>query len=436
MAFGELILILTLIVTHGLFAGSEIAIVALRRSRLKQLVDEGKESAKAVETLQEQPERFIATVQIGLTVVSATAAALGGAHLASEVQPLIETVPILRPYSEGIALSSVVALVSGAMLVIGELVPKSLALRRAEPYALAVGRPLLAISFVMRPVVWLLTAISNLALKPFHDSTNFTETRHSSEELQALVEEAGETGSVDKRVGEIASRALEFGELTAADVMVSRNQIDAIPITAKPEDIKRIFLEEGHSRMPVYADSLDNIVGYVTSKDVLSMILENELIVLQDLIRPAHFVPETAAASQVLQDFQKKKTRIALVVDEHGVVAGLITLEDLVEELFGELFSEHDESEELFKKDGTTAIVRGSASIRDLNRALSLELPEGDSWTTIAGLCSSLAGRIPTAGTKLALEDGTTIEVMEASPRQVRLVRVVPKATTLAAHAE
>jgi putative hemolysin len=193
------------------------------------------------------------------------------------------------------------------------------------------------------------------------------------------VEEAGETGSVDKRVGEIASRALEFGELTAADVMVSRNQIDAIPITAKPEDIKRIFLEEGHSRMPVYADSLDNIVGYVTSKDVLSMILENELIVLQDLIRPAHFVPETAAASQVLQDFQKKKTRIALVVDEHGVVAGLITLEDLVEELFGELFSEHDDSEELFKKDGSTAIVRGSASIRDLNRALSLELPGGDS---------------------------------------------------------
>jgi putative hemolysin len=164
----------------------------------------------------------------------------------------------------------------------------------------------------------------------------------------------------------------------------------------------------------------------VTSKDVLSMILENELIVLQDLIRPAHFVPETAPASQVLQDFQKKKTRIALVVDEHGVVAGLITLEDLVEELFGELFSEHDDSDELFKKDGATAIVRGSAPIRDLNRALSLELPEGETWTTIAGLCSSLAGRIPTAGTKLSLEDGTTIEVMEASPRQVRLVRLVP----------
>ena len=242
------------------------------------------------------------------------------------------------------------------------------------------------------------------------------------------MEEAGEAGEVDKGAGEIASRALEFGDLTAADIMVPRNLIDAIPVTATPDDIRRIFLEEGHSRMPVYQGNLDNIVGYITSKDVLGVLWEEELIKLQDIIRPAFFVPETVSATQILQDFKRKRTRMAIVVDEHGVVAGLITLEDLVEELVGELFSEGDEAEELFQKEGTAALVRGSAPIRDLNRALEVELPEGEAWTTIAGLVSTLAGRIPQPGTKLSLDDGTQLEVIEASPRQVRLVRLTPPA--------
>lgn len=427
MVAGELIFILGLILANGLLAGSEIAIVSLRKTRLRQLVDEGNRRASSVISLQEQPERFLATVQIGITMVSATASAFGGDRLKDRLAPVIEPL-VGAVYAQEVALILIVVVMSFTSIVLGELVPKSLALRSAEAYAMLVAKPLLGLSYISRPFVWLLTSVSNLILRPFHDQTTFTETRHSAEELQALVEEAGEAGEVDKGAGEIASRALEFGDLTAADIMVPRNLIDAIPVTATPDDIRRIFLEEGHSRMPVYQGNLDNIVGYITSKDVLGVLWEEELIKLQDIIRPAFFVPETVSATQILQDFKRKRTRMAIVVDEHGVVAGLITLEDLVEELVGELFSEGDEAEELFQKEGTAALVRGNAPIRDLNRALEVELPEGEAWTTIAGLVSTLAGRIPQPGTKLSLDDGTQLEVVEASPRQVRLVRLTPPA--------
>lgn len=421
----DISLILVLVLANGLLAGSEIAVVAMRRTRLRQLLDEGVARAAHVIALQEQPERFLATVQIGLTLVSATAAAFSGSRLADDLEPFM--VPLVgAAQAPNVALVVIVVVISFLTIVLGELVPKSLALRAAESYALLVARPLLGLSYVARPAVWLLTAVSNVILRPFHDNTTFSETRHSAEELRQLVEEAGETGNVDKDAGQIASRALEFGDLSVADIMVPRNRIDAIPVSATPDEIRRIFLEEGHSRMPVYQGNLDNIVGYITSKDVLGVLWEEALIKIQDILRPAFFVPETASASQILQDFKRRRTRMAIVVDEHGVVAGLVTLEDLVEELVGELFSEGEEGEELFLKEGAAALVRGTAPIRELNRALEIMLPEGEAWTTIAGLVSTLAGRIPQAGTKLSLDNGTLLEVVDASPRQVRLVRLTP----------
>jgi len=427
----ELILIFVLVGLNGLLAGAEIAVVALRRTRVQQLVEEGRESAQAVLRLQEQPERFLATVQVGLTLVSSTAAAFGGARVADRLEPVIASVPVLEPYAPGLALSLVVLAVSFLSIVLGELVPKSLALRSAERYALVSAPILLGISWIAKPIVWFLTAASNLVLRPFHDSTTFTETRHSAEELQQLVEEAGESGEVDKQASNIASRALEFGSLTAADLMVPRVQIDAIPQDVSTDELRRILLEEGHSRMPVYEGSVDNVVGYIVVKDVLAIAWESDLIKLPDILRPVHYIPETAKASQVLQDFQRNKAQLAIVVDEHGVTAGLLTLEDLVEELVGELFSEHDEAEELWKRDGASAVVRGHAPIRELNRALDLSLPESESWTTIAGLASTVAGRIPSPGTKLELEDGTELEVVDATPRHVRLVRLTPKAAVV-----
>lgn len=420
----ELAIILALIVLNGLFAGAEIALLTLRQTRLQQLLDRGSGAARAIQLLRNEPERFLATVQVGITVVGASAAAFGGASLARELAGALSGLPLIGTYSDNLALALVVALVSYLSLVLGELVPKSIALSHPEAYARIAGRPLLWISFVAKPLVWLLTESSNLVLRPLGDRTTFGESRLSREELRQLVEEAAKTGAVDASSGEIASRALEFDQLTAADIMVPRSRIDAIPRDATPEEVKRRLLETGHTRMPVYDGKLDSIVGYITAKDVLALAWEGQLIFLEDLLRPTHFVPVSMPAPQLLKDLQSRHTSLAFVVDEHGGLAGLVTLEDLIEELVGEIFTEHSVPEQLVQRepDGS-ALVRGSAPIRAVNRELGTDLPEGES-STIGGLCMEIAGRIPQRGAHLQTPDGSQIEIVEASPRSVRLVRL------------
>jgi putative hemolysin len=190
-----------------------------------------------------------------------------------------------------------------------------------------------------------------------------------------------------------------------------------------------MLLEEGRARMPVYDGSLDEIVGYVMAKDLAAMAWERQLLVLDDLLRPVLFVPESSRAVHVLREMQRRRTQLAVVVDEHGGVAGLLTLEDLVEELVGDILGEQEQPESLFQKEpGGTAVVRGDAPIREVNRALDLDLPEGDGYTTIAGLCIALAGAMPERGARLPSPDGTQLEVLDASPRVVRHVRLWPAA--------
>src|SRR6266508_1505932 len=206
----ELAIIVALVLLNGVFAGAEIAIISLRATRLSQLVDEGRASARAVKRLRDEPERFLATVQVGITVVGATAAAFGGAALAQRLAPHLASVPLVARYAEALALALVVAIVSFLTLVLGELVPKSLALRASERYALLVARPLLALSELARPIVWFLTAVSNVVLRPFGDRTTFSEARLSVEEIEQLVDEAGKAGALDAPTAEITSRALAF----------------------------------------------------------------------------------------------------------------------------------------------------------------------------------------------------------------------------------
>lgn len=427
----ELVIILALVIANGVFSGAEIAVLSVRKTRLKQLLEGGSSSALALKALRDNPERFLASVQVGITVVGSTAAAFGGASLAARLTPVIAGIPAVRNNAAEISLALVIAIVSYFSIVLGELVPKSLALRTAERYALLIARPMTLVAFLARPAVWLLTQSSNLLLRPLGDRTTFTESRLSTDELQLLVEEAAKTGTLDAKSGEIASRALEFGALTAADVMIPRNRIDAIPVGATELQIRQALLEHGHARMPVYEGTLDRIVGYIAAKDVLAMAWERQLVVLQDLIRPAYFVPETTLATHVLKELQKRRLRMAIVVDEHGGIAGLIALEDLVEELVGELFEE-DETPELLiqtSSDGS-AVLKASTPIRDANRVLDLNLPEEGDWTTVGGLLTTVAGGIPSAGARVTTPDGSTFEIIDASPRRVRVVRLLPRAAT------
>lgn len=418
------LIILLLVTGNGLFAGAEIAILSLRKTRLREFVRRGDRRALAVKALRDKPEHFLATVQIGMTVIGTAAAAVGGAAFGAGMEAWLDSVHI--GHAKEIALVTVVIMISMLELVIGELVPKSLALRYSDSYSFRVGRPLLGLSYLMRPLVWFVTAASNAVLKLFGDETTFTEARLSRDELQQLVEEAAKTGSVDPRASEIASRALGFGEVTVAEVMVPRTRIVALRRGSSNEEVQRVILEEGHSRMPVYDQSIENIVGYVVARDVLALAWEKGLVVLEDILRPPYLVPATTRAVDLLRDMQRKRIQMAVVTDEHGL-AGLITIEDLIEELVGDIFSEDDQPQSLvLREPGGTAVVQGWAPVRKVNRELHCDLPVGADRNTIAGLCMSLAQAIPQAGERLTTEDGTVLEIVEASARRVRKVRIHP----------
>ncbi|MEZ4299247.1 MAG: hemolysin family protein [Polyangiaceae bacterium] len=425
----ELLIILVLILVNGVFAGAEIAILSVRKTRLAELVDERRWGAEAVTWLRNHPERFLATVQVGITLVSTAAAAFGGDRLSHDLAKQLALVPGLAPYADTLSFVLVVVGIAFVGIVLGELVPKSLGLKSAERYALLVGPLLRTLASAARPAVWLLTSCSNLVLRLFRDKTSFTEARLSPDELQELVQEAARSGSLDPKTSEIASRALDFRDLEAVDVMVPRTKMVMIPMSATREELRAAFAEHRYARMPVYNESPDDVVGYLAIRDLLEPALRGAPLSIGDLMRPARFVPESLRAAELLKKMQSERAPMSIVVDENGSISGLVTIEDLIEELVGDILSEHDAlpPPPLTEPDGSV-VLPGNTPIRDANRLLGIELPEPEGYSTLAGLCIHTAGSIPHPHTVLTMEDGTVLHVVDASPRRVRKVQVHPTA--------
>jgi putative hemolysin len=427
----EILIVVVLMLLNGVFAGAEIAVLSVRKTRLTELVDEGRGGAKAVQWLKREPERFLATVQVGLTVVGTTAAAFGGESLASDFSAMLARLPVVGPWASRMGLFLVIAGISFLEIVVGELIPKSLALRSAERYALFMGPALRAMASVVKPVVWLLTSTSNVILKLFGDKTSFSEARLSPDEIRELVEEAGRVGAMDPKTTEIASRAIDFRELRASDVMVPRGLIVALDRDASEDELRALLETNAHQRVPVYEGTGENFVGYVTAHDVAMILLRAKDVSLASMIRPIRFVPETARAVDLLRQLQSERAPVSMVVDENGTVVGLVTLEDLLEELVGEILNEHDAVPPSITPEADGSVtVSAHVPIREVNRALQIELPEPDGFTTMAGLCLHIASSIPSPGTKLTLADGSVIEVIETTARRVRTVRVRPPPPT------
>jgi putative hemolysin len=424
----ELCVIAFLILLNGVLAGAEIAVISAERTRLTQLVERGDSRARAVSELRRKPERFFAAVQIGITLIGATAAAFGGSRFSRHFEPALAEIAFLKPVASQLSFVIVVVVISFLSVVFGELVPKSIAVRHAHGYALATGRLILGLSWVTGPLVWLFSVVSNAVLRLFGMRTNVAENQMSAEDLQLLVSEASESGSLDPTAGEIAHRAIEFADLTAAEVMVPRSRMVGISECAGPGEIRRVVTEHAYSRFPIYGDGLDDIRGYVLVKDLLSMAFERELIIIQDFMRTPYFVAEGIKAPELLQEMRRRRTHLAFVVDEHGGTSGIVTMEDLLEELVGEMFSEiaQEPSSSIHELSDGSAVAHGDTPLRTLNRQLGIELPESDEWSTLGGLCLSLAGRIPKQGQRLASPDGTGLEIQSATERRVERVRLWP----------
>jgi len=422
----EILIVLALIFANGVFSGAEIAVVAQRRTRLMELVEAQRPGAQALLAIRDDIERFLATIQVGITVVAATAAAFGGAAIAERLTPWLMRSAWIAPYASQLAFGLVVAAVSFLSIVVGELVPKSLALRSGEGYALMLARPLQWLSWLATPIVHLLTASSNLLLRPFGDHTTFSEARHSASEVMQIVEEAMQAGTVHEEAGEIATRALELPDLAVADVMIPRKDVSFLPRQGSPELLREILLEHRYSRMPVYGNDADDVVGYVNLKDVFALVLAGNALTLDDIVRAPYFVPETQRAVDLLRDMRARRVPFGVVVDEQGTVTGIVTLEDVLEELVGEIHSEYGgvPGLQIRREEPGVALVSAGTSVREVNRELDLELPEDGDWTTMGGLCVAFAGRIPAVGDVVELPNGVRLEVLEATPRRVQSLRV------------
>lgn len=420
---GELSVILLLTLANGVFAGAEIAMLSVRKARLVARAEQGQRGARVALSLREHPERFLATVQVGITVVSATAAAFGGATLARQLAPAIGRLGAGTELAEDLAIAAVVALVSTLSIVLGELVPKSLALRHAERVTLVAAPAIGAVAWLARPVVWLLTALSNLVLRPFGDRTSFGEARLSPEELQQLVEEAASEGAVDREAGELASRALDLPASSVDVSRVPRGDVVSLRHAHLREDLAAALLRAPHDRYPVVERDLDDAIGYLVVREVAGL-LTDPLADLAARIRPTVFVPESRGALDVMREMQRTATHLMFVVDEQGVATGIVTLDDVLEELVGEILSEGEPNPHSLQREPDGAVLAsGRAGIHEINRQLGLDLPERLGVATIAGLVIARAGRIPAPGALITI-DRATFEVVEASAGRVLSLRI------------
>jgi len=415
--------LLGLTAINAFFSGAEIAILSVRKSRLRELADEGSTRAKSALALRQKPEQFLATVQVGITVVGASAGAFGGVVLEQPVAEALRSIGA-GAWADRLALALVVAIVSALSIVLGELVPKSLALRSSDRFALLAAPVLLLLSRVAAPVIAVLTAASNIFLRPFHDRTNFVESRLSREELRQLVEEATDAGSMDAQAGEIAARAIDLGDLSVGAVMVPRGAIASLDVGASVGEVRAMLRDRPYSRYPLTDGATENVLGYVMARELFTQLLENRLD-LRAAARQVPYFPEQTRAVEVLRKLQTSRTHIGIVVDELGSVAGLVSVEDLAEEVLGEIFAEHETPSGVVQPDGAnTFLALGTAPVHEVNRELGTDLPTGPGFSTLAGLILNQERAIPAAGARISLPGGLEAEVVEATSQRIRRIRL------------
>ncbi len=418
--------ILLLIALVGFFSACEVAVLSTRKSRMQELAEAGNRRASVILNFQTNPEQFLATVHVGVVFSLILASGLGGIVGLQYLMPALAS-SATTWISEGSNWISLVIMVVGigSMVVIfGELVPKSIALRFAEPIALRVALPIQLFATVFRFPVRVLTAASNLFLAPFKDRATFTESRISEEEFKLMLEEGTKTGVIDKTEHELIESIFEFTDTTAKEVMIPRPDIVAINIASPREDIVKVVLEEGYSRMPVYRENVDNIIGVIYTKDLLGLLEHRNLIVIHDIVRPVFFIPETKKISQLMRELQQKKMHMAVVIDEFGGTEGIVTMEDILEEIVGEIHDEYDEDIKDVESAGDGSfMVNGRVSIRDFNERFQSELPLADEYDTISGFLHKLHGRIPDLHEAIRHE-GYVFTIVKKSQRRIRLVRV------------
>ncbi|MCX7904792.1 MAG: hemolysin family protein [Caloramator sp.] len=421
--FIDFLLIFILILINGFFAASEIAIISINRNRISMQAQEGDKKALLIQKLFKEPSKFLATIQVGITLTGFLASASAAVSISTYFSQYLKRLNI--PFSDQISLLLVTLFISYITLVLGELLPKRLALQNPEKIAFSIIGTIVFISKITAPFVKILTISTNFFAKLFGVGATYEEEKVTEDEIRMMIDVGEENGVLNETEKEMIDGIFEFDDTLAKEVMTPRTAVFAIDINSPLEEIIHQIIEEQYSRIPVYDGDIDNIVGILYMKDLFVEMASKRLdeISIKELLRPAYFVPDTKKIDRLFRELQASKNHMAILIDEYGGVSGIITIEDLIEEIVGNIADEYDEDVKDFQKlDSNVYIVDGLVSIDEVNEKLNLKLPT-EHHDTIGGFVLNLIGNIPKTGEIIQYQN-ITFTVEKIDEKRIEQIKI------------
>ena len=422
----QILVLIILIGLNAFFAASEIAFISLNDAKIEKQAKEGNKKAKQIEKMLESPSKFLSTIQIGITLAGFLSSAFASDAFAYRLAPVLNNIiPIGTEVWQNLSIIIITIILSFFTIVSGELVPKRLAMKNYEKISFATIGIIRTISIITAPFVKLLTVTTNAISKIFKVSENEEEIV-TEEEIKMMVDQGEENGTIEEDEKEYINNVFEFNDITASEIMTHRTDIFAVDINTSPGELIEEIIKDDckHSRIPVYDETIDEIKGILYVKDIIKNI-NKKTFKIKNIMKEAYFVSQSKLINELFKELQKNKKHIAIIVDEYGGTAGLITMEDILEEIVGDIYDEYDEIEEEYEKiDDKTYIISGSVPIYDVNKLLDSHIPEGD-YDTISGYLQEEMGRIPTEEEIPTIEtEELTFKIEEYEDKRILRVKV------------
>lgn len=422
----QILVLIILIGLNAFFAASEIAFISLNDAKIEKQAKEGNKKAKQIEKMLESPSKFLSTIQIGITFAGFLSSAFASDAFAYRLAPILNNlIPIGTEIWQNISIIIITIILSFFTIVFGELVPKRLAMKNYEKISFATIGIIRTISIITAPFVKLLTVTTNSISKIFNVSENEEEIV-TEEEIKMMVDQGEENGTIEEDEKEYINNVFEFNDITASEIMTHRTDIFAVDINTSPGELLEEIIKDDckHSRIPVYDETIDEIKGILYVKDIIKNI-NKKTFKIKNIMKDAYFVSQSKLINELFKELQKNKKHIAIIVDEYGGTAGLITMEDILEEIVGDIYDEYDEIEEEYEKiDDKTYIISGSMPIYDVNKLLETHIPEGD-YDTISGYLQEEMGRIPTEEEMPTIEtEELTFKIEEYEDKRILKIKV------------
>lgn len=415
-----------LVFLNGFFVAAEFAIVKVRASQIEIQAKTGSNVAKMAKHITSHLDGYLAATQLGITLASLGLGWVGEAVMTQIVVDFLSlfNIELSSTFATNMGHVLAFAIITVLHIVFGELAPKSIAIQRPVKTTMAIAVPLRFFYVIFRPFIWILNGFANFLLKLLGFGNKLSDSHHSSEELQYLLDQGKESGALNLVEHELIKNVFDFNERVVKNIMVPRTKISAVEIDCPKEELLHTIISEGYSRVPVYDGSIDKIVGMVHAKDLLPFLIDKEELELKNIIRKPYFIPETKKINDLMTEFQLKRIQIAVVLDEFGGTSGIVTLEDIVEELVGEIQDEYDEEKPIVDQVSEREfIVDASATLHDVNEFLPLELPMSTDYDTISGLVGELFDKIPDVGERKSFY-GYEFTILKKTEQNIESVKM------------